>query len=469
MSRVDELQKKYPTLSREFIVKWDCMNHGIKDSDDLYKEKAGIWINGIGIYTRDHSTRLTALVKNRPDGVRPGWIRFPSAFFMRNGNGVSVKRDPRSPYEVREVGHGQFALFEAEEKVEDVWFPGASVGEPGTSDFWPGSTMNGTNKNCGLARGLNAPVYLPLNHCGYFATGDQCKFCNYNANHDDALAVGLRPEKATIDQVIEHYRIRAQKVRIVEAQFGTDGAILGEEKRTNATDFYLDFVGRVASATPSYHPELCLIALPLNRKELQRLKDVGATIVRCQMEVADKELFAEVVPGKAKQYGHEGYLEHLQNAVDIFGVGNVNACFVSGVTLMPETGHKTWQEARNSEIEGYRWMIKHGVVPVYTTFRPVPGSIYGDDKSTLAKMPPTEFYLEVAQGHHGAMKEYGMYEKMNKFVMCPLDCSALYYVGELGMIELAGNPGNWLSDTIPYEANWLAQFVSSVESATTLR
>ena len=148
--------------------------------------------------------------------------------------------------------------------------------------------------------------------------------------------------------------------------------------------------------------------------------------------------------------------------MQVFGAGNVGAPFVGGVSLMPPNGHRTWQESRDSLIEGNRWTIMNGVVPVFLTLRLGPGSVYGDDKSNREKLAPTEYYLDLAVAHHEAMKEYGLYSKMNKLRWCPLDCLNNHYAGELGILELAGNPANWLADTIPDKANWLAKFIASL-------
>ena len=109
-------------------------------------------------------------------------------------------------------------------------------------------------------------------------------------------------------------------------------------------------------------------------------------------------------------------------------------------------------------------MIRNGVLPGFLNMRLGVGSAYGDDHSNRAKLPPTEYYLDAALGHHKAMMEHGLYEKMNKFIVCPMDCFT--YGGDIGIIEMAGNTGKWLSDSVPAESNWLAHFVASLESPT---
>ncbi|MDO8672324.1 MAG: hypothetical protein Q7O66_12995, partial [Dehalococcoidia bacterium] len=146
-----------------------------------------------------------------------------------------------------------------------------------------------------------------------------------------------------------------------------------------------------------------------------------------------------------------GKLESGQFA--LFGEGNVKVALVGGATLMPPNGYKTWQESRDSLIEGVRWMIEHGIFPTPLCMRLGPGSQYGNNPANRAKLPPTEFYLEVALAHDEAMVEYNRYGTMNKLAHCPLDCFDNHYSGDLGILRLAGNMGNWLVGTIPEKAN----------------
>ena len=147
----------------------------------------------------------------------------------------------------------------------------------------------------------------------------------------------------------------------------------------------------------------------------------------------------------------------------MFGAGNVGASFVGGVGVLPANGFSTWQEARDSHIEGNNWLIKHGVVPGFTPLRIQQGSIFGTDPANQEKYPPTELYLDMALAHHKAMTEVGGYQKMNKLIWCAMDCLEVMYAGEIGILETAGDFGNWLSDVLPAEENWVADLVSSIK------
>ncbi|MDO8670938.1 MAG: hypothetical protein Q7O66_05840 [Dehalococcoidia bacterium] len=57
-------------------------------------------------------------------------------------------------------------------------------------------------------------------------------------------------------------------------------------------------------------------------KNPARLKDVGLDCITIQLEVWDRDLFGEILPGKVRHCSFDGWLESVQDAVDIFGVGN---------------------------------------------------------------------------------------------------------------------------------------------------
>ncbi|MDO8671200.1 MAG: hypothetical protein Q7O66_07185, partial [Dehalococcoidia bacterium] len=91
-------------------------------------------------------------------------------------------------------------------------------------------------------------------------------------------------------------------------------------------------------------------------------------------------------------------------------------------------------------------------------------------KSNQAKMPPTDYYVDAAVAHHEAMKQYGLYNTLNRLTAnCPFDCLDNHYTGDLGILELAGNPARWLDGLVPEKANWLDRFISSVKSSTAVQ
>ncbi|MDO8670476.1 MAG: hypothetical protein Q7O66_03485, partial [Dehalococcoidia bacterium] len=458
VSRVDELQKRYPTIPREVIVKWETSARGVSDAG--ITEKLGTWHRALGTYqSYDRGQSLKELAQKHPGRVKPGFLlRPPHIFLTKSGQTARIGVDSTSPYVLKEDAPGKFALYEGEEKVQDIFFPPSrpDVEEHLTSKGTPVaglvSHLQPNNRNCFMI--------APVRHCEYFSTGEECKFCNYNSTQEDARAIGLyRPVKANLEETVEAYKIVvSESPKIVEGQIQTGGFTNSDQE----SKVYLQFVEQIAGSTP-YLPNITLRTQPMSRSMMQRLKDAGTGAVSFNLEVWDPEIFAEVCPGKAKHRGRERYLEAYQEAAEVFGWGSVGCDIVGGATMQARNGHATWQEARDSHIEGDDWLIRHGVLPVFLPIRLGAGSVYGNDKSSRAKLAPTEYYLEVALAHHQTMLDTGMYERLNKLMYCPMDCIGPYS-GELGMYALAGSVGEWAKSAgIPDDGNWIANFVSTLE------
>ncbi|MDO8673782.1 MAG: hypothetical protein Q7O66_20420 [Dehalococcoidia bacterium] len=328
-------------------------------------------------------------------------------------------------------------------RVEEVqYLPQKAKEEPVTSAGTRVSNfVSLTSKHCFFI--------APVRFCEYFPLGLECKFCNFNDTQEKAHSIGLeRSTTINLEETLEAYKIMASETRFVEGRFECGGHTRSEQEAR----IHANFVGKIAAAT-SYKPNITVHAQPMDRNDMQRLRDTGVDSMCFQMEIWDPDLFPEVVPGKARYTGRERYLEAFQEAVDIFGVGSVGCVFVGGLTLIPENGHKTWQEARDSMIEGNSWMIRHGVLPGVTPLRLPPGAPWGSAENRK-KYPPTDYYLDVALAHHQVMLEHGRYDKMNKLMWCPIECLTNRVGIELGVYEVAGSLANWTADCVPREANW---------------
>ncbi|MDO8672536.1 MAG: hypothetical protein Q7O66_14060 [Dehalococcoidia bacterium] len=451
MTSVDEFQKKYPTIPREVIVKWEIMRNGVKDTEVL--DKVSLWDNAGGSYVTYDFDLTEEQLQERRKQIKPGLVAILQGFKLKSGMGVGVRRHTKSPYEIKEVGDGQFALFEGEEKIEDIYYDVF----PALSDL---QTSKGTPVTSLVRRRSRRCFHVnPVRHCEYFDTGDQCRFCNFHSAQDGVRSLGVfRPATINFDESVEALKILGAEVKLIEGRVQ-----MGGFNRTEIeAKMYFNMMEKLGSALP-YKVHLTVRPQPMDRKDMQRLKDVGVRAFTSQMEIWDRRLFAEVCPGKAKHRGYDYTLEAYQAAVDVFGAGNVGTNLVAGVGMLAHDGFSTWQEARDSHIEGNNWLIEHGVVPFFTALRINAGSIYGDDPANLEKYPPTELLLEIALAHHEAMKKVGRYQKMDKFMQCPMDCMDVAYGGEIGILETAGDFGNWLSDVLRPEDNWLAGFIASAK------
>ncbi|MDO8670976.1 MAG: hypothetical protein Q7O66_06040 [Dehalococcoidia bacterium] len=459
MSRVDELQKKYPTIPRSLIIHRDIHSHGVKPTQVL----AGLstYDRSVIYQSRDNEVTLEDITKQNPGSARPGFVAQTPMPFLKDGFGLRIIRDPRSNYEFREEGPDKYGLYEGEEKVDDLYFPKSKDWsddpdrEPRTSAGTPVTSLVRMKRRCWQI--------VPVRFCEYFTTGDECKFCNLNATYDDAAsAFGVRHAKTiNLDDTVEAFKIIASSMPpLIEGRL-VMGGFSDSDKEMKV---HLGFIEQLAKAT-SYMPNHGISTQPPTRATLQRLKDAGISTINMNMEVWDRRLFEEICPGKASYRGYDHYLETFQDAVEVFGWGSVGTNLIGGVTLLPIDGHRTWQEARDSTIEGVQWLIKHGVLPFIETIVLGAGSPYGNDQAgNRPKLPPTDLFLDVAMAHHQACKEYGMYERMNRLLWCPLDCAHAGYVGQLGMVEVAGDIGKWAATCVPEDGNWIGRFIESFKA-----
>ncbi|MDO8670083.1 MAG: hypothetical protein Q7O66_01460 [Dehalococcoidia bacterium] len=458
MTRIDDLAKQYPAIPRELILKWELWNRGINDTDDI--DKISKWVPAEGTYqNKFDEVSLKERVTRRPSRLKDGRILRPNysnACMTKKTIAAPIVLSKDTPYEFREFGDGKFAFFEGEEKVDiDLYFPQPKAregAEPVTSKGTPISRLLLSPRNCF--------VIMPVRHCEYFGVGEQCKFCNFNTGQEEIRALGLgRPATENLDETVEAYKIRSSEVRLVEGRFELGGFANSE----NEERIHTSFVERIANAAP-YKPFLLIHTEALTRKGMQRLKDVGLDSVTIQLEVWDPQVFAEMCPGKVKHMSYQAWLDSINDAVDIFGVGNVACKTIGGTSLVAESGHKTWQEARDTHIEHIREMCSIGAIPSLGCLRLPVGSVWGGDPSLREKLPPTEYYLDLFGPHHEAMTEHGLYDKLNKFMYCGFDCAQTVYCGDIGIFERAGDWGHWMADVVPDKANWLLQWLAEIES-----
>ncbi|MDO8670532.1 MAG: hypothetical protein Q7O66_03770, partial [Dehalococcoidia bacterium] len=207
MTRIDDLQKKCPGIPREVIVKLEALRCGIADAAAL--SELGRWIPSVGphaTYNYDHDETPKESAAGESSTVRPGYTKYLGLFHTRNGLGVEIQKDSKSPYQIGKLDSGQFAIYEGEEKVEDIYFPHI----PWPFDERPAPT---TSKGTPATRLVNLKSpncfdIVPVRFCEYFPLGEECTFCNFNAVADDARSVGVgRPVSINLEETAEAFKL----------------------------------------------------------------------------------------------------------------------------------------------------------------------------------------------------------------------------------------------------------------------
>jgi len=124
--------------------------------------------------------------------------------------------------------------------------------------------------------------------------------------------------------------------------------------------------------------------------------------------VWDKDLWPELLPGKAKAIGREEWIRRLEKAVDIYGRGRVGTGFVGGFECAPRPGFLSREEAIKSYLQGFEFLIERGILPWFTvwTASPIAGGFETSDP------PDTEWYLRLGQGLHELLDKHDFYKDL---------------------------------------------------------
>ncbi len=103
-----------------------------------------------------------------------------------------------------------------------------------------------------------------------------------------------------------------------------------------------------------------MLVPPKSATDLRRLHDAGVKEVSINLEFGSDKAFAQFTPGKAGLIGRRRYFDCLEEAVKIFGAGNVQSLLVTGLEPVDET---LW---------AVDWLAERGIIPVLSPFRPLP-------------------------------------------------------------------------------------------------
>jgi hypothetical protein len=127
--------------------------------------------------------------------------------------------------------------------------------------------------------------------------------------------------------------------------------------------FALMVAEALAAVRPLHQVDSYLNLLPPADPDwLYRAKDIGFRKVIFNLEVFGQRAFRIVCPGKNELVPYREYLDRMDQAVEVFGPGNVYCGFVFGAQ-------------RGDDLQqGVRELADRGIVADYTSFTPKPGT-----------------------------------------------------------------------------------------------
>ena len=380
MRDLEQLLEQFSSTPRNIIVKADVLRRGVRLTEDLH-------VAGEAACT----TGLTGKADDILGAARP----VPSQFhFSADDTTVDIRGVEESPYQIARDEGGRHQLRCGGESLGDVYFtPRPAYMERHTSD----------GKSCAdylLQRGPHCLFVDVINFCAYVKKGEACRYCLLGPLMEAKVKQGHARPIPDFEMVAEAVAVACDELDVRDLKLSGGGLYDTRQEARMHIECLEAILTRVEAPE-----EITIFSQALVKQDQKRLKDLGATNVCFDLEVWNEDLFAKLLPGKARTVGRKEWISRLEDAVDVFGRGHVGTNFVAGFECAPRPGFLSRDEAFASYSRGFADLIARGVVPWFTVWatHPLVGGF------TPADPPPTEFYLQLGSVLHELLEEHGVY------------------------------------------------------------
>jgi len=388
--------KKYPDVPKETILKQHMLSLGHWFSDAALAASAGALVKSYRLFSYD----LVPMSELKRGEHR----RVPEHFVLLNGPygmrpvAIQTSLSPDSPYLI-DVVDGRLVLTVDGQVV-------AHVRIPKTPDYYFQNLPDGTPYHEIVAFGSFITIFR---NCQYWGAKEECKFCDINENarqmklsRDFTLTAPVK-SVADVVTVVEQVAGDAQKLGNGAQGFVLSGGTITKTLHgKNEVDFYEEYIRAIKNS--STRPRITFEVNARPRAEVQRYKDAGADHIHFNMEVWDKKLFSWINPGKAERVGWDNWVRWMCDAVEVFGPGNVQPSFVSGVEMARPHGFKSVAEAVKSTSAGFEYLMSRGILPRPQQWRREPSTALCKE----AEQPPVplDFYVQLTRNWYECYQKY---------------------------------------------------------------
>lgn len=249
---------------------------------------------------------------------------------------------------------------------------------PRRPEFYDKLTKSGKEMSrIGVMQGTYLAIY-PGRVCRFWAETPRvnCKFCSTGLNVGTVEAA----DKSVAD-VLETVEAARRECGITYVHFNT-GYLGGDE-----LEFLEPFVAEVKKRTRLMIGVQTTPAPELSR--YKKLAKLGANNVSFCFELWDKDILAEICPGKSERIGRDRYLEAMRYCKKYFPA--VNGEIIAGL------------EPPENTIKALRWITENGAQPTVCVFRPC----LGTDLEDMAP-PETEAMLPIFREQYEACIRNGV-------------------------------------------------------------
>ncbi len=130
-------------------------------------------------------------------------------------------------------------------------------------------------------------------------------------------------------------------------------------------------------------------------EDQEKLYEAGADTIGIHIEALDEKVMHDYCPGKFAM-GYDNFIKALETAAGIFGEGQVSTFVILGLG-----------ESRERTMGGMEKLVREGVVPFITPFRPL-------ERSTELEAPDPSYMLEYYESLSKMFHRYGLDPRKNR-------------------------------------------------------
>ena len=251
--------------------------------------------------------------------------------------------------------------------------------------FYEKSTSDGTlMRKIAVLHGKDCLASTVYSKCVYWSSGKQCRFCGIELWHNDRL---IQKKPIQLGEVAEE----AFKEGVSKHVTLTTGTPPGQDKGA----LMLAEAARAIKERVNM-PVHVQLEPPRNKEFLETLHRAEVDTVGIHIESFDKKILNAVCPVKSNL---KDYFEAWENAVELFGEGQVSTFVIAGLG-----------ETDESILRGAEKAASIGVIPYLLPLRPISGTALEE-----ASPPTPKRMIELYQG---------VAETLHKFGLDPRKCEA---------------------------------------------
>jgi len=358
---------------------------------------------------RNHYPYRFAEGEEDPTGT--GQAAIPFLLQLADGTLIRIMGRKESPYHVVQVGAG----YELRHDRGDAW----PITFAPRHDWVLGTCTDGQPMSqIGLELLGDLLVVNLAPGCQFFTLPkrdgrpQRCAFCLYGRPDARSAALGqdmdspllpewsLRRMQEGINAAVAEGRVR--HVYLVA------GCLADPEQEAQR---YLQLARAVREGCPDV-PYLSCGSGALPESALRTLHAEQLVDGVCfNLEVHGEDLFRLVCPGKATHYGYDFWIRSLEQAVGLWGMGNVYSAMVAGIELEPQILGLELEPAVERALAGAEDLVGRGILPIYSLYLP----LYGKDHyRTLLAL--REYFSRVSLGYQEIRQAHGL--TFNPAFMC---------------------------------------------------